>query len=473
MIVVYLNLNMLTPKEFLSAFNDMGYNIVFFDIMSLFGVKSVHIPVVIFVLLFGIFYINIKTKFYGIRHFKDGVKTILSNVDNADGKKVSPIKVMFSAVAGSTGIGSTAGIVGLIAMTNPGAVFWILVFGLLCTSFKFIEIYLSHRFRDESGQSVIGGPFRYIKIGLAEIGLPKLGLALSYMYIFLLIFGSFGGPNVLQSNQITQVISSNFSYFAGKEHILSGFIAILVFFIAIGGTHRVTAFLSTILPFLVGCLFTSFVIVTLYHFKNIPAALGIIMKDAFSVNACGLGIFVNMLLRTSQRAALCTETTFGTTSILHSNSSQKDSIKEGMSGMLSPVITIFFVSFMSGLVAITSGVYLSAEYKGIVAISYAFGQVWTGFKYVLIFAIPFMSLNVIISWCYYGVKATVFLFKKESSKYYFLAVYCFVVFLGGCIDDFDVVFKTTDILNTSLAIPNVIAIVLMYNKIIKPKINKK
>lgn len=452
----------------LNHFNDIGYSITFFNVLKPFGIKSVELPFVIAVVLFGIFYINIKTRFYGIVNLKKGFWALLKAQTKGEG--VSPVKAMFSAVAGATGIGNTAGIAGLIAATNPGSVFWILVAALLCNSFKFVEILLSHKFRDTSGHSVMGGPFRYIPLGLKEVGLPRLGKFLGGFYLLTLLLGAFGGPSILQSNQIAQIIGGTF-HLQAYTAVITFVVSCIVLFVILGGTTRVVNFLSFVLPFLISTLLFGFVLVIGVNFTKIPEAISIIFKSAFSFSSAGFGMFTFMVLKTLQRISLSTETTLGTTAILHSASKEQDSVKEATTGMVSPVVSGFLVSFMTALVVIVSGAY-KQDTKGILTVSYAFGTVSKFLPYVLTVAIPLMALNVIIAWSYYGVKASEFAFGKMG-KIIFIALYVFVVFLGGCVEDFDIVFKMTDILNTSMSIPNVLAIVLMFNKVVMPLLKKK
>ncbi len=454
--------------EALNKFNDIGSSVVFFNVLKPFGIANIELPFVISVVLIGICYINIKTKFYGIRNLKQGFLALLKS--QLKGQGVSPLKAMFSAVAGATGIGNTAGIAGLIAATNPGCVFWILIAAVLCNSFKFVEILLSHKFRDKSGNSVMGGPFRYIPLGLKEIGLPRLGKFLGSFYLFTLLLGAFGGPSILQSNQIAQIITGTFQI-PSYSPAITLFVSFVVLFIILGGTSRVVSFLSSVLPFLIAILLTGFLLVIGVNFTKIPNALSIIFHDAFSFSSASFGIFTFMILKTFQRIALSTETTLGTTAILHSASKEDDSVKEGTTGMVAPVVSGFLVAFMTALAVIVSGAHLQ-DTKGILTVSYAFSTVSKFLPYALTIAIPLMALNVIVAWSYYGVKASEFAFGKIG-KGIFIALYVFVVFLGGCVDDFDIVFKMTDVLNTSMAIPNVIAIMLMFNKVVLPMLDKK
>lgn len=455
----------------LSSINNVGYNIIYFDVLKPLNL-GFEAPFIMVLIVVGILYANIKTKFYGIRKIPLGFKYLFKSSNKKSSKEqISPVKALFSAIAGSTGIGNTAGIAALIGATNPGCVLWILICATLCNSFKFLEIYLSHRFRDKTGKSVIGGPFRYITEGLALIGFRKFGKALSGIYVFLLIISSFGGPNILQSNQIAQVVSGNIECLQGKEQMIAGVVAVLVFFIIMGGIQRISGFLSIVLPILVTVLFSSCLIVILYNYKKIPDALLIMIKTGFSFDAASKGAFIFMIFKTMQRLSLSTETTLGTTAIMHSNSDEEDSTVEATSGMISCVVSAFTVAFMSGLVVVVSGAYLT-DTKGILTISKAFSDVSKYLPIALIATIPFMSLNVIIGWSYYGIKATTFVFGQKA-KYVYIALYVFVAFLGGCITDFDIVFKSTDVFNTALCIPNILAIMLMFNRVIMPDLKSK
>ena len=86
------------------------------------------------------------------------------------------------------GLGNIAGVAIAIGTGGPGACFWIILIGLLGMSAKFAECTLGqlYRTKDESG-NVLGGPMRYLKVGLADVKKAALGKFLAVLFMLLCV----------------------------------------------------------------------------------------------------------------------------------------------------------------------------------------------------------------------------------------------------------------------------------------------
>ena len=123
-----------------------------------------------------------------------------SSKSNSDGE-VSHFQALSTAVSGTVGNGNIAGVALAIAIGGPGATFWMIVCGLIGMSSKFVECTLGVKYRDVgSDGTVYGGPMYYLTKGLKEIGLPRIGKILGFVFAALCVGASFGGGNAAQSN---------------------------------------------------------------------------------------------------------------------------------------------------------------------------------------------------------------------------------------------------------------------------------
>ena len=154
--------------------------LLFFD----FGTKKflgTRVPFVVVWLLFGALFLTLRMGFINFRGFRHAIDLTRGVYDTpGEPGEVSHFQALSAALSATVGLGNIAGVAIAIGTGGPGATFWIIVVGLLGMTAKFSECTLGqiYRISDEDGH-VIGGPMRYLKSGLKEIGLAPLGRVLA------------------------------------------------------------------------------------------------------------------------------------------------------------------------------------------------------------------------------------------------------------------------------------------------------
>ena len=123
--------------------------------------------------------------------------------------EVTHFQALTAALSATVGLGNIAGVAVALSIGGPGATFWMIIAGFIGMASKFTECTLGVKYReiDENGK-VYGGPMYYLKKGLRDIGLAKLGKGLAIIFAIMCIGGSFGGGNMFQSNQAFAMLES-------------------------------------------------------------------------------------------------------------------------------------------------------------------------------------------------------------------------------------------------------------------------
>ncbi len=455
----------------LKVFNFYGHAVVHFNILNLIGVTTVKMPLITSIILFGSLYFMFKLRFVNFTQLLHGVKLILGgghDTGEHHRKKegeVSSIKSLFSSIAGAAGLGNVAGVAVAVSVAGPGAAFWMIVTPFVTMPLRFAEVFLGHKYREIDGENKFhGGPTYYMKKGLAELGLPRLGVWLAATYAFLLIVSGFGGASSFQVNQAVSVLEQNFTVLAGKQFMLSAIFVAVVAIVVFGGVKRIMGFLSTMMPILIGMYFCASIFVIAFNGKVFLQSVQAILDNALNIKAFGTGVAVAMVIGFN-RIIVATETGLGTAASMHANSSNPDSVKEAIISMSSPLIDTFFVCFMSAMVVVVTGAY-QGGHSGIIMTTKAFASVNSWFPMIVIIMVPFMALNVVIAWSFYGVQNCEYLFGKKSGKVY-LVLYVAAAFAGGLVKNFDIIVDFTDIVNTVVAVPNIIAAVMLSSVVSK------
>lgn len=445
-------------------------SVVFANVLAPFGVTGYSLPFIVFVLLFGSIFFTIRLGFVNIRCAVHATKLLLDSggghggSSEKDGDKISPLKALFVALGGAAGLGNISGVSIAIAAGGPGAAFWMCMTPLITMPLRFAEVFLCHKYRIPKGSGFIGGPCQYMKIAFKELGWAKFGVFLSFSYAILLFIASFGGGCSFQMNQVVQVLAANIDVLHNHDIAIASVMTVIIAVVIFGGVKRIANFISSVVPTMISVYFLSCVVVMIANYQRVWPSLLLIWDSAFKLQSV-YGSILGVFTLGFTRIIIANETGLGTAGIIHSNSSNTVSAKEAMISMASPFIDTFFVCIMSALVVIVTGVY-QGNYAGIVMTTKAFSTVSPWFHYIVIAMVPFMGLNVLIAWSYYGLRNWQYFAGVKLDKVY-LFLYIMAAFVGGIVSDVSVIIRLADVVNTSVAIPNVIAVVLLSGMVVK------
>ncbi|HAN18600.1 MAG: alanine glycine permease [Bacteroidetes bacterium GWC2_33_15] len=311
----------------------------------------------------GIFF-TFYLKFPQIRYFNHAVKIVKGKFDKKGDKgDTSHFQALTTALSGTVGTGNIAGVALAIHLGGPAALFWMLVTAFLGMCTKFVEVTLSHKYRDfdEKGQ-VAGGPMYYMKkrlnIALKNNKVINTGKWLGIFFAAATILSSFG------SGSLPQVVSISDSMFAtfGIKHIITGAVlSVLLALIIIGGIKRIAKVTEKLVPgmaliYLIGALSVIF-----FNYENIIPSFISIFKNVFSgTSAVGGFIGASFAFAFNQgvnRGLFSNEAGQGSAPIAHSAARAHEPVSEGMVSILEPFIDTIIICTLTGLVLLSSGVW--------------------------------------------------------------------------------------------------------------------
>ena len=221
----------------IAPFTDAIANVIFFPI-TIMGAK---VPVIILWILFAGIFFTIYFKGIAVWGLKHAVDNLIKKDNHGEGSgDVSSFQALATALSGTIGIGSIAGVAISISIGGPGAAFWIFIGALLGMAIKFIEASLAVKYRRFNlDGSVSGGPMHYIAHGLTRKKLRWLGQPLSVIFAMLCIGGGITGGNMIQINQtahqIIFITGGESSIFHGYAWVLGTIAAILIGLVVMGG----------------------------------------------------------------------------------------------------------------------------------------------------------------------------------------------------------------------------------------------
>ena len=425
---------------------------------------AIQLPIVVAWLVFGALFFTLRFRFVNLRAFGHGVECVRGRYTAADESgEISHFQALSAALSATVGLGNIAGVAFAVGIGGPGAVFWMLMGGLLGMSSKFAECTLAQRYRkiDPDGR-VSGGPMIYLRDGLAEIGHRRLGRSLSIVFAVMCIGGSFGGGNMFQSNQSFALVREEIPRLAGGAgQIAFGLVLVaLVALVIIGGIRRIGEVTAILVPGMCALYMVCGLLIVLLHASDVPAALGLIVSEAFSLEA-GIGGFVGTLVQGFRRAAFSNEAGVGSAAIAHSAARTEEPIREGLVALLEPFIDTIVVCTTTALVIVVTGAWNDPEAgSGINMTASAFATVFPWFPKVLTVVAVLFAFSTMISWSYYGEQSWLFLFGRRSLIAY-QVVFLGFTFGGVIFQDARVVLDFGDLMILGMSFPNIAGVLLL------------
>lgn len=419
----------------------------------------------------GIFY-TIKLKFIQVRKFGEGytkvVKGVNLNGEAAGADGMSSFQSLATAVAAQVGTGNLAGAATAIAAGGPGAIFWMWISAFFGMATVYSEAVLGQVYKKKIGGEVIGGPAFYISEGLGENWFSK-GLA-AFFGLSCILALSFMG-NAVQSNSIAAAFSNEFPI--PPVYIGIG-VAVVSGFIFWGGTQRIASFTEKIVPLMAGLYVGASIIIILMNFSHIIPAVKMIFVGAFNPTAVmggAFGITIKQAVRFGvARGLFSNEAGMGSTPHAHAVAKVDHPCEQGAVAIITVFIDTFVVLTCTALVIIMNvdltDKALMDSVPGIALTQTAFKMSFGNFGGIFIaVCLFFFALSTIIGWYYFGVANVKYLFGNKAMNIYKVIVICFI--LLGSLAKVDLVWNLSDLFNGLMALPNLIALLVLYKLVVK------
>ena len=369
--------------------------------------------------------------------------------------EISPFNALMTALSSTVGTGNIAGVATAIGIGGPGALFWMWCTAVVGMATKYAEAVLAVKFRetDNTGKKV-GGPMYYIKNGLGQRWKP--------LAILFALFGSlagFGLANTVQSNTVSQVLLNNFAI----PTVASGLImTLLVALVLLGGIKRIANVAGKLVPLMASIYLLSTLIILAMHITEIPSVLWLIVDSAFNGSAATggfAGATVMLALRMGvSRGIFSNESGLGSAPIAHAAAETNSPVRQGTIAMLGTFIDTLIICTMTGLVLIVTGLW-SSDLQGAAMTLQVFDNNLPLGGSILAICIALFAFTTMLGWSYYGERCAQFLFGAKI-VIPFRVLWVIGIFVGTQMS-LGMVWKMSDALNGLMAIPNLIALLLL------------
>jgi AGCS family alanine or glycine:cation symporter len=412
-------------------------------------------PLMLALLLGTGLYLSVGLRFMTIRKIPAGLRLLLQGRKGEGPGDISPFSALMTSLSATIGTGNIAGVATAIALGGPGALFWMWMTALVGLATKYAEAVCAVRFREQDDEgNYSGGPMYYIKNGLHKRW-HWLGVAFA-------IFGSlagFGIANTVQSNSVSQVLHDSFSV----PPLATGLVLmVLVGAVVLGGIKRISSVASWLVPMMAVSYVLMSLVVILANLEAVPGAVVTIVEGAFNPTAATggfAGATVWAALRFGvARGIFSNEAGLGSAPIAHAAARTDQPVQQGMIAMLGTFIDTLVVCTMTGLVIVIMDVWPSGV-SGASLTTMAFANGFPGGQYIVTLGLCLFAFTTMIGWSFYGERCVVFLFGTKAIVPFRVA--WVIAIPVGTVVELEMVWLIADTLNAFMAIPNLIALILL------------
>lgn len=409
---------------------------------------------------------------------KNTLGRIFRKTEAGEGE-VTPFQAVSTALASTVGTGNIVGVTGAIILGGPGAVFWMWISALfgMCTKFAEVTLAVKYRERNEKGDWC-GGPMYYIKNGLGK-NWKWLGAVFSVLGAI----AAFGIGNIAQINSIASSVNSVTQAFfpaaADAEKIVSLItgivVAAFVGVVLIGGVKRIGQVTEKLIPFMAVVYIICSLVVVIAHANAVPAVFASIFRGAFDPSAIAGGA-AGITMKTAitkgvGRGVFSNEAGLGSAPIAHAATSEKNPVKQGIYGIFEVFMDTILICTLTSLAVLCSGAadghYGDKAFAGVSTAIAGFSTV-LGEKVgsgILAVGLLLFATSTILGWALYGTRCIEFLFGSKVVRPYQLLFILVIVI--GAVADLTLVWDISDTLNGLMAVPNLIALLLLSPVVIK------
>jgi AGCS family alanine or glycine:cation symporter len=300
----------------------------------------------------GLFF-TIYLKFPQVRYFKHAWLVVTGKYDKADAPgDTTHFRALTTALSGTVGTGNIGGVAFALFLGGPAALFWMWATAFFGMTTKFVEVTLSHKYRDKTPDGTMaGGPMYYMD---KRLNMKWLAVA----FAIATVISSFGTGNLPQSNSIATSMEATFGF---DPLIIGSVLGIFLALVILGGITRIAAVTSKIVPIMALIYIVGAFAVIFANIENVGPSIVSVFSDVFTGSAATGGFLGATIAyafnRGVNRGLFSNEAGQGSAPIAHAAAKTDEPVSEGMVSILEPFIDTIIICTLTGLVILSSGVW--------------------------------------------------------------------------------------------------------------------
>ena len=386
------------------------------------------------------------------KHLPHAIRISFTRSHEGTGE-ISHFGALVTALAATIGTGNIVGVATAVAAGGPGAVLWMWLTGVFGIATKYGEALLSVKYRTVNDDgSVSGGPMYVIEKALGQRWLAVL-------FAVFTAVAAFGIGNMVQANSISTMLQTNMNV---SPWISGGLMTLFTAVVIIGGIKSIARVCEYLVPFMAALYLIGCVVLLFIGRETLGETIQLIVTSAFTGQAA-LGGFAGAGMKEAVRFGIArglfsNESGLGSAPIVAAAAQTDEPVRQALISSTGTFWDTVVVCAATGIVVVNSGEWTTGL-KGAELTSAAFADVPLIGPAVLTFGLLTFVFSTILGWSYYGEKAMEYLFGKRAIMPYRWA--WVVAVMVGSVASLHVVWSFADIANALMALPNLVALLVL------------
>ena len=419
------------------------------------------------ILLFGTHIFLTVVLRFPQRHIFKAIKLSVTPDDGSKGD-VSQFGSLATSLAATLGTGNIVGVATAVALGGPGAVLWCWMAGFFGIATKYGEGLLAIKYRVKTSDgTMMGGPMYAL----------ERGLKMKWLAVLFCIFtalAAFGIGNSVQSNAISSLLATPglFDGFDGISTQITGIVlALMVALVIIFGVKGIANVCCALVPFMAFFYILGCIIILFFNWEYLGAAIELIVKSAFSPEAAGGGFVGGTVMMAARfgiaRGLFSNESGLGSAPLIAAAAQTRNPVRQALVSSTATFWDTVIVCALTGLVIVSSILaYPHIDYSNGAQLTHAaFAEIPYVGTIVLTVGLVTFTFSTILGWSYYGEKAIEYMAGKKTIFVY--RILWVVAVYAGAVINLELVWSVADCANALMAIPNLIALLLLSRVIVK------
>lgn len=418
------------------------------------------------VLLFGThLFLTVRTGFIQRKTFT-AIKLSVTKDPDSPGE-VSQFQALTTALASTIGTGNIVGVGTAVFLGGPGAVLWCWLTGVFGIATKYSESLIAVKYRVQTKDGRMQGGAMYALE--RALGLKWLGV----LFALFALFASFGIGSGTQINAIAEIIENNVPLPIPRIAIGLVFGTITAIVI-IGGIKSIATVCEKLVPFMAAFYVAGCLIILSINADFIIPALKAIITLAFQPGAVAGGLVGRGIMLAMQygiaRGLFSNESGMGSAPLVASAAQTRNPVRQALVSSTGTFWDTVVVCLMTGLVLVSTimknpDINMDMIQNGGQMTTAAFSQIPVLGPVILVVGIITFAYSTILGWSYYGERCCEYLFGAKGMLPYKI-IFVSIVVVGPVLS-LDLVWTISDILNALMAIPNLVAVLLLSGVVAK------
>lgn len=331
---------------------------------------------------------------------------------------------------------------------------WLAAILGMTTKFAEVTLAVAYRERNELGE-YSGGPMYYIKNGLGQAWLAKV-------FALFAALAAFGIGCMVQANSIATSLLGQFNI---PTWVTGALVVVSAGAILIGGIKRIGQVAEKLVPFMAAFYILGGLIILIMNAAQLPGVFSSIFSNAFTGRAAFggfAGATVGEVIRYGvARGVFTNEAGLGSAPIAHAAASTDHPARQGIWGAFEVFVDTILVCSITALVVISSNLWNTSELEGANLTTAAFNNGLAGIGGIIVtVGLVLFAFTTILGWCYYGEKSAEYLLNTSKVIMPYRAIFVALAFVGA-LQEIDLVWNMADALNALMALPNLIAVLIL------------